>query len=139
MADRSLTAEEKKMLEGLAPFNMASTVEYVPTPHKVLPENLRATFVVRPFRKPEAEQVRRTISKVKNEDEAKLRDFARQVIKGMSNVYDAATGETIEYKDDEAGVMDKAVFDLIPVTIISDILMYVCRISGLIAAERQGL
>jgi len=139
MSDRILTEDERKMLEGLAPFNLNSTVRYIPKPYASVPDDLKVTFTVRPFKKNEQDTVRRTIAKISDADENKLREYARSVIVGMENLHDAATGEPIEFKADAYGSIDRNIFELIPVTIMSDILMYVCKISGLIAAEKSGL
>ena len=136
---RVLNDEEKRLLEGLAPFSVESTTEYIPACYLNLPEELKVVFTVRPFKKHEAESVGRTIKAVKDSDEAKLRDFARQVIVGLENLHDAATGEPIAFEEDPTGCITKQLFDRIPVTVVTDVLMYVCKISGLIAAEKQGL
>lgn len=140
MADkRILTEDERKLLEGLAPFNVNSTTEYIPKPHQALPEALRPVFKLRAFRKEEADVARKVLGALKDTDEQKLREMVRVVIQGMDNLYDAATGELIEFKAAPDGGMDKDLFSTIPINVSSDILLYVCRISGLLNPEKLGL
>lgn len=139
MADFTLTEEERKQLEGLTPFNVESTVTYTPEAYKALPDKIRPVFTVRALRKDESEKLRKTLSKVSTSDEGYLRETVRLVIKGLSNMFDAATGNEIEYRAAPDGGMDKDIYSTIPVHITSDILMYVSRISGLMPPEKQGL
>ena len=139
MADQRLTDDEKKLLEGLTPFNSSSTVPYTPGAYTSLPEKMRPVFTVRPLRKDETEKLRRTLAKVKTEDETYLRETVRLVISDMSNMYDAATGDPIEYKGAETGGMDKELYATIPIHITSDILLYISRISGLLPPETRSL
>lgn len=139
MGDLRLTEEERKLLEGLAPFNVNSTSQYTPGACTSLPEHMRPVFTVRPLRKDEAEKLRKTLAAVKTSDESFLREQVRLVISGMEKMFDAATGELIEYKAAPDGGMDKDIYSTIPIHITSDILMYVCRISGLLPPEKLGL
>lgn len=139
MAARVLTTEEKKMLEGLAPFNINSVVEYTAKPHRDLPEEIRPLFKVRSYKKSEIDEVRKLISKLDEKDEPRMREYARIIMVGMEKMYDAATGEPIEYKAAPDGGMDKDLFATMPLSVVTDIMLYACRISGLLAAEKQSL
>lgn len=139
MAEIRLTEEERKVLEGLTPFNISSTVRYTPGAYSHLPEKVRPVFTVRPLRKDESEKLKRTFAAVKTSDETFLREQVRVVISGLDNLYDSATGELIEYKASPDGGMDKDLYGLLPIHITSDILMYVSRISGLIPPEKASL
>lgn len=139
MSEMRLTEEERKVLEGLTPFNVGSTVSYTPGAYSHLPEHIRPVFTVRPLRKDESEKLRKVIAAVKVTDEAYLRETVRLLISAMDRLFDAATGEQIEYKAAPDGGMDKDIYALLPIHITSDILMYVCRISGLIPPEVKAL
>jgi len=140
MGDKiTLNEEQRKMLEGLSSFNVNSTIWYTAKAHMALPEEIRPQFKVRPFRKNEIEKVRKILVNIKDADEGELREHARLCIVDMSNFYDAGTGELVEYKQAPDGGMDKDLYSTIPMLILSDILMYVSRISGLLSPETRGL
>lgn len=134
-----LTEDQKKMLEGLSSFNVNSTIWYTAKPHEKLPEEIRPEFKLRSFKRTEIERVRKLLSNVKETDEQELRDFTRLCICDIRKVYDAGTGELVEYKSAPDGGMDKDLFATLPIVIMSDILMYVARLSGLVAPEQRGL
>lgn len=139
MADMRLTDEEKKLLEGLTPFNANSTIPYTPGAYSNLPEKMRPIFTVRPLKREENDKLRRTLSNVKTADESFLREMVRILIVGMDQMYDAATGEQILYEAAPDGGMARELYATLPIHITSDILMYVSRISGLIPPEKTAL
>ena len=140
MGDKiTLNEEQKKMLEGLSSFNVNATIWYTAKAHMSLPEEIRPQFKVRPFRKNELEKVRKILSNIKDADEYELREYARLCIVDMANFYDAGTGELIEYKAAPDGGMDKDLYGTMPILVLSDILMYISRISGLLSPESRGL
>jgi hypothetical protein len=135
----TLSEDQKKMLEGLTCFNVNSTVMYVAKPHTELPSEIRPEFKLRPFKKLELDRVRKLLSNVKESDESELREFARLCIQGFNRLYDAGTGELVEYVQAQDGGLSKDIFSTIPIVVVTDILLYVSRISGILPPEHRSL
>lgn len=128
-----------RMLQGLTSFSPAATTWYVTKPHLDLPEEIRPRFKLRPLRQNEIVSIKKIIANIDKAKEEELKEYGRCCILGWENWYDAGTGELIEFKMGPDGLMDKDIFNLIPVSIVTDIVMYIIRISGLMLFEKAGL
>ena len=138
MAER-ITEEQMKMLQGLTSFSPAATTWYTATPHLDLPEDIRPKFKVRPLRQNELTSIKKIIANIDKAKEDELKEYARYCISDWDNWYDAGTGDKVEFKNGPDGMMDKDLFALIPIAIVTDIVMYVIKISGLMLFEKKGL
>jgi hypothetical protein len=147
-----LSETEQKELMGLLPFNLDASFEFTPevfklkkkdTDEYLIRSELWPVFKIRPFSKSERDAVRRMIvdlnldaKKVAHED---VTEWARKITIGWKNLIDLSTGEAIEYKADNSGGADKAIFGSLPETCISSLLYRAVSASGLVNSERMGL
>lgn len=145
MADNKMTPELRAKLLTRLPFGRGSSIEYTPKPYltKVkdesgnatdeyeIPEDYRPIFIVRPFSVNEKNKM--------SKDEKVLRDITRANIIGFRQLYDIGSMEELTFKADPSGGMDKDQFELLPVTVMRDLFVYISGISGLSDYEKTGL
>jgi len=148
MGDTTVSAKKKmdektrKLMEGICPFNVNATINYTPKIMERLPAEYRPVFTLRPLKVSEIKSFRASLSLIdskKSEDETEIKNCVRLCVVNIKNYYDAGTGELIEYKQAPDGGMDKDLFDTIPIPVISDLIMYVAKISGLADVEKTSL
>lgn len=149
MSDRKLTPELQKKLMGLNPFSANATVDFTPAFYRkkseddeyIIPEEYQPVFSIRPYKKSELERIRKIYSnrKPENIDMDDVKDFARIVIKGWRNLYDAGTLEEIEYETEDDGTASRVVVYSFSFTLINSIITECIKISGLSAEEVEGL
>jgi hypothetical protein len=144
-----MTPEIKEFLESRMPFSPSAVVDYTPemflkeheidgVKTKILPDEFIPVFKIRSLRKDEKEALRRALLDVNKNQEA-IKDVCRKCVLGWDNVFDLGTKLTYEYKADPAGGCDKEVFAYLTTSVISDICMYLSKISGLIDVDKMGL
>lgn len=138
MAER-ITEEQMKMLQGLTSFSPAASVWYTAKPHQELPDEIRPRFKIRPLRQSELTTIKKIIANIDKAKDDELKEYARYCILGWDNWFDAGTGESVEFKLDANGLMDKDLFALVPIAVVTDIVMYIIKISGLMLFEKAGL
>jgi hypothetical protein len=162
-----MTPEMRKELAGYLPFSQNATIDIIPeiylkkraiwnkekgefvdTDEDVVPAEFRPTFTVRCFNRAEHDKAKKLLLEYRNEkttDERKSqiedesRGLVRMVVKGLTNLIDIGSGETIEYKADPDGGCDKGIFERLFDGTISNLLEFVNRISGLLPGERLSL
>jgi len=138
-----LDENRRKQLEGLTSFNVNSTTYYTPSAYAKIDADLRPKFKVRPLRQDESAKIKKILTSAKDmdspENEDILNEVGRNIILDFTSFYDAGTGEEILHKSAPDGGMDRDIFGIIPQYIVSDILMYVIKISGLVNVEKLGL
>jgi len=135
---RVLTPEVKAALMSKVPFHKDAKIEYTPKAFETddIPVEYRPVFTLRPFTKPEAGEVKKACTKA---DDAIIREWSRKVCTGCVNLFDAGTGEELEYKADPAGGADKEFWAVLPDHIVGDILMYTSCVSGILDKDKVGL
>jgi hypothetical protein len=133
----------RKLLEGICPFNVNATVKYIPEIMKRLPDEYRPKFILRPLKTIEIKEFRKAllnVSSVSGEDlESEIKKYVRLCIMDISDMYDAGTGELIEFKSAPDGGMDKDIFELIPSVVVADLVGYLTKISGLQDIDKKSL
>jgi hypothetical protein len=145
----TLTEQEQAEMRGLLPFN-SEAFDFIPDVFKIkedgkflIREKLWPTFKLRPFTKPERDQVRRVLIDLKADakkvEHGTVTEWARKITLGWKNLINMATGEEIPYKADPAGGADVAAFDALPENLIAAILYRGITTSGLVNSERLGL
>jgi len=145
---RELTKEDRDALAGLLPFSAEARDEFTPEFFRVVDEELRPVFLLRPFTQAEKDKVSDAMTKVLSQpdkvDTATITDFARWAVSGWSTVLDVATGEEIDFVEAKAPVSHevccaKQAFEKLPRATINAILRRANQISGLLSAEALGL
>lgn len=136
---RILDEATRKKLYGYVPFSTQAKVDFTPEKFSGVPEELRPVFQVRSLR--QAEQQQLSINARSYRPDAKPEEgqavvekntkIVKDCILGWSNLYDAATGEEIEFVDGNK--------DVLPAWIIASILEFVRKISGLYEPEELSL
>lgn len=136
---RILDDATKKLLEGLTSFNVSAHIWYTAGIHSSLPEDIKPSFKLRSFRKNEMDAVKKLLSKIDSVKEDELKEYVRYCILDWKNWYDAGTGELIDFKISPDGNMDKDLFNTIPTQVVTDLLLYIIKISGLMNIEKSSL
>jgi hypothetical protein len=135
-----LTPELKEKLLGLAPFN--STIPYEFTPEAFTKQNLPAdmtpVFSILSMTHGEEEELRRIHSSATPSDEA-YKKFLRKKTVGWVNLFDAATGEEIEFEADPAGGCSAAAFEKLSAWLILVIAGKIHYISAMGSLEKKSL
>lgn len=138
---RILTEEQKKELLGFVPFSCSASDLYTPDEFKAVKEDLRPIFDLRPLSMAEMTQIKKNSLSYNRESTPEQvnaifesnKDVICGCVKSWTNLYDAGSGEEIEYKK------DKELFNRLPGWLINSITDRVRRISGLMSAEDLGL
>lgn len=139
---KKMDEKTRKLMEGICPFNVNSTVKYTPQVMKRLPVDYRPVFVLRPLKVSEIKAYRKSLldmTSQKEDGEADIKNIVRFCIVNIENYYDAGNGEMIVYKNSPDGGMDKDIFETIPIPVIADIISYITKISGLADIEKESL
>lgn len=144
MPDIRMTDEIREQLYGVLPFSQDSSVEYIPQAFKDVPDDFRPVFILRSFTKPEENQVRRTLGRMKSDSdtvsiESQAQDTVRKCLLGWKNLWDVGSGQTVEYESDPSGGCSKTCFERLPSLIIVDLFLYIGKISGMMDIEKKGL
>lgn len=149
MTVRILDEETRKQLLGYVPFSTEATIKFTPDEFKsIKDETLRPVFEVRSLNQTEVIRMNKNSSGylVKDIDHEQIRDIAERnciiisaCILGWANLFDAGTGEEIEFKAAQSGGCDEKVFKRLPGWVQGSILEFVRRISGLSLAENLSL
>ena len=132
MSEKKIMDEEtKKILTGLAPFSIKSTIDFVPeaymtkdseTGDYLIAKDLWPTFTVRPWnRKESTESVKALMKFQEDTDDAKIRELTRKAVVGWENLIDVSTMEEVEFMAETDGGALKSIFDSFPLTLILDI------------------
>jgi len=148
MAKRVLDEQTRRVLLGYVPFSTEATIRYTPDEFiNIADATLRPIFVVRSFTQAEALQLR-TISMSyskdnTNEQTLKLSQDILQVsrgcVLGWSNLFNAGTGEEIEFKGDTNGACVSELYAILPEWLKRSISEYIKKISGLNEPEILSL
>jgi len=144
MAEKRVMDEEtKKKMHGLLPFSTKSTIKYTPEVYgDDVPEDFKPVFTIRPYSREEVKGARKILGSITDnnvEKEDELNEWSRKVVVGWENLYDAGSGEEIEYVQDSTGGADKELYDVLPVTVKALILVQAVKISGLLDLSKLGL
>jgi hypothetical protein len=148
MAEKRILDEEtRKALQGYVPFSIDCTSNYTPEEYNPLDESLRPIFTLRPLNQSEMIQLKKNsmgysttstpeqINKIADDN----MDLIRKCVKSWINLFDAGTGQEIDYLPDQTGGCLKELFSQLPVWVIRSLTEYVKRISGLSMADDLGL
>jgi hypothetical protein len=138
---RVLTEEQKKELLGYVPFSCSASDLYTPDEFKAVKEDLRPIFDLRPLNQAEMTQIKKNslgYTRDSTPDQVNAiadnnKEIIRECIKSWTNLYDAGSGEEIDFKK------DKELFNRLPNWLINSITDRIRRISGLSSAEDLGL
>lgn len=144
---REITEDTKKLLQGLAPFSLKSTVKFTPEGYKIkkddqylVPEELWPVFELRPWNKLEATHIKRNMPKyADSKDDTEIREYVRRIVVGWENLIDAGNGDEITYQSDPNGGVLKDIWDCFPSALVTDILNKALTISGIVDMERAAL
>jgi hypothetical protein len=136
MSDRSLPPELRQELLSKLPFSATSTVEYTPDIFKDITEEYKPVFTIRSWTRNEAKIVMSSQGKI---DVEKAREYTRKATVGWRNVFDAGSGNEIDYVADSTTGCDKALWDALPDTLYVELFKYVSQISGLALREKTSL
>ena len=147
MTARVLDEATRKALQGLTPFSVKSTIKYIPEAFEKLdvPEDCKPVFTIRGLTVAEGKELDEMVARAAdNSDMMKFNsdafDLTRKCITGWVNLFDAGSGEEIEYKQDsqQAGA-DAETFDILPVTIKADLFRKVMSMHGLSGTDKASL
>jgi hypothetical protein len=145
---RILDESTRKSLLGYLPFSVSSSVDFTPEQFGALDENLRPVFYVRSFKQSEIQELRKNYASIgntkKSEAIQQISDDNLQVVRrclvGWRNLFDAGTGEEIEYtKDTDDNGCDKKIWSTFPVWLVRELMEYIRKISGLTSVEELSL
>lgn len=148
MAKRILDEEARKALLGYVPFSIDCRIPYTPKEFSSIPdETLRPIFELRSLNQAELIQLKKNSMGLKrdssNEDVSRMADANTQLIRacvlGWSNLFDAGSGEEIEYTASPTGGCEEILFKRLPVWVVRSIMEQVRTISGLTDAEDLSL
>jgi len=150
MEERILTDEMREKLLGDLPFSASATMEYIPkhfskkdeSDKDIIPKEFQAVFALRGMTKPEKKEAKKYITHIKDKGEKTadgIIEITRKCIMEWKNVFDLGTKKEIEYKADPEGGADKEMFDRLPEAVISDLFIYLSKISGLLDTTMLGL
>ena len=140
MAEKiEMTQEERRALLGALPFSTEHTIEFTPEYFSKVAERLRPIFTLRPMTKGEMERYKVASKKAEaasadgktecaDADET-MSDVVRKHVVGWRNLIDIATCDTIEFVPSEDGGAKS--IDMLPKTILSDIMLEIVLLSGL--------
>ena len=138
---RILDEITRKQLLGYVPFSVNARISYTPEEYKSIPEDLRPVFELRALSQEGHVQmqknVRDYIAEVDSTKKSILSDNNESIfincIVGWKNLFDAATGEEIEYK------CDKGIYSTFPLWLQLSITQYIKKISGISSVEDGSL
>jgi hypothetical protein len=135
MTKRVLDAETRKALIGYVPFSVDAVIDYTPEQFQaVKDETLRPIFSVRSMKQSELMEIKKCFSTTTELNYVEMEERRFEIIKkciiGWKNLFDAATGEEIEYKD---------VFNLFPLWLKRSISSFIDKISGLSPVDTLSL
>lgn len=146
---RILDEETRKQLLGYVPFSVDATIDYTPTEYEaVRDESLRPVFKLRSLTQAEVTQLNHNSlgylkKDVTHEEMSVISEknilLVRACILGWTNLFDAGTGEEIEYKSVTSGGCDEEIFKRLPGWLQQNIMTFVRQISGLSLAENLSL
>ena len=143
MTKRILDEETRKALLGYVPFSSDCSIPFTPDEfNQVKDESLRPVFSVRSMTQAEHAQIKHnsagyagaTPDKIKQIGDANLAVIRGCVI-GWKNLFDAGSGEEIEFIPAASGGCDEKLFKIIPDWLTVKILDFIRTISGLSAPE----
>jgi len=134
-----ITAEQMKMLQGLTSFSPAAATWFEAPSHTDLPEEIRPQFKLRALKQNELVTIKKLLANIDKAKEDELKEYARYCVLDWTKWYDSGTGEAVEFKLGGDGFMDKEIFNLIPVSVVMDIIRQILKISGLMTLEKAGL
>lgn len=147
MEEHRMTEEIRKKLLARMPFSLSATIEFTPPTYLTkkegteefdIPVEYHPLFCVRPLRKDELERVR-VVTTSKSPDEKEIRAITRKCIVGWSNMWDAGTMQPLDYKADPTSGLDKDLFEMLPIQIVTETFLFVSSISGLLSHDKLGL
>jgi len=146
MSDRILTDEVRELLLGDMPFSASSTIDFTPKQYLkkgadgklLLPEEFIPVFKVRGFTEKQKNESKRCIKNVE-ESADQIQDLTRMCIDGWSGMYELGSREELVYKEDVNKGVDKELYKRIPEAILTDVFLYICKISGLLDTTLLGL
>jgi hypothetical protein len=166
---REMTEELRKQLAGYLPFSNEATIDYPPsmymkhvakwdeekqefidTPEFTVPLDLHGyfpTFTLRCFNKGEYTQAHKLMAEIREDKEnknfidrlPKNRELVRAVVVGFKNMWDLGTMKDTDYVADPSGGCGKALFEKVPDWMITSMLFYVYRLSGITPGEQLSL
>lgn len=147
--DVRMTPEIKEFLLSRVPFSPAAVVDFIPETFnrthevegqqvRILPEEFTPVFKLRSLKKDERDKLITALQDA-NKNENAIKEICRKAIVGWTNLFDLGTNEPYEYKADVNGGCDKDSFGYLPIVIVSEIALYIARISGLTNADKLGL
>lgn len=136
MSDRSLPPELRQELLSKLPFSVTATVEYTPEMFSTITEEYRPVFTMRSWTRVESKVVMSSQGKI---DVEKAREYTRKAVVGWKNVFDAGSGNEIDFVAESSGGCDKALWDALPDTLYVELFKYVSQISGLALREKVSL
>jgi hypothetical protein len=141
MAEKRILDEATRaQLRGFTPFSTEATISFTPEEFENIADvTLRPAFQLSPFTQAQKDQIAvNSKSYAPDMPQEKIFEIAaankevlRGCVKGWSNLYDAGTGEEIEFS--------KEAFNTLPGFIISGIRTSVEKISGLSEVTKLGL
>ena len=146
MERKVMDEKVRARLQGLAPFSIDSSLEFVPasytykevdeegneTEEYMIPEEYHPKFKVRPWNRKESnEAVKALMDFGKTTDDTKVRELTRKAILGWENLIDIATETEIVYEADPGGGAKKDLIESFTITLILDISNKISNISGL--------
>jgi hypothetical protein len=149
MTKRILDEETRKLLQGYTPFSVDATVNFIPQIYidNIKDSSLHPIFKIRCMKQSETTQLKANYaSSLKDKSDESIAKIAsdnlsiiRACILGWSNLYDSGTGEEIEFKADPAGGADKTLWEILPRWLITSLMEYVKKISGLSLIDELSL
>lgn len=148
MSKRILDEEARKQLLGYVPFSLDCRITYTPKEFlSIADETLRPVFELRSLNQAELIQLKKNSMGLKrdstNEEVSRMAEANTQLIRacvlGWNNLFDAGSGEEIEYISSTSGGCEEVLFKRLPVWVVRSIMEYVRTISGLTDAEDLSL
>lgn len=152
--DKVMDEETRKILTGLAPFSIKSTIDFVPESYQVkvkdadgkdtdqclISQDFWPTFTVRPWSRKESNDSVKALMKFQTDtDDTAIRELCRKATVGWENLIDVGTMSNIPYESDSDKGAKKDIFESFTLSLILDISHKIGNISGLNKHEKLAL
>jgi hypothetical protein len=139
MADIRLDEATRKSLLGLMPFTQAGTMDFIPALFVGIAPEFTPVFKQRAFTHQELAAVRKLYADKVEDKTTILWETVRKTVTGWEKMFDLASGQTLTFKADPDGGLDKDLWESLPLVIRRELTTNVSIMSGLLEQEKTGL
>ena len=146
MTKRILNEETRKQLLGYVPFSVDAKITYTPEEFlSIKDETLRPVFELRSLNQAEITQLKKNSQELStpNSNRGKIAKdnvgLIRACVLGWVNLFDAGSGEEIDYEASPTGGCKDEIFDRLPLWVVVSLMEFIKKITGLSSAEDLSL